>query len=498
MKIQPTLEEFKEKSRSGNLVPVWGEVLGDMETPVSAFKKFEHHEYAFLLESVEHGDRIGRYSFIGFNPPVVIRSRGREVIIAQGGNDEEVISDCANPMAFMRDFMKRYEPVPEPKLPPFVGGAVGYTSYDLVRSFEKLPDKNRDELKLPDCIFMIADSLLAFDHVRRKILLIHNAHVSDSPETAYREAVHKIEVMAERLKGHPIAHSEKPLVNASRGKRGDEIASNMTRDEFKHAVESAKQYILAGDAFQIVLSQRFSRAYGGDPFDVYRALRAVNPSPYMFYLKYGDMKLAGSSPEILVTVTDGEVCVRPIAGTRKRSDDAEEDRRLEKELLNDPKERAEHIMLVDLGRNDVGRVSEPGSVRVSDLMTIERYSHVMHIVSNVRGKLKKGCDGFDAFEATFPAGTLSGAPKIRAMEIIDELENLRRGTYGGACGYFGFNGNLDTCITIRTVLLKDGMAYVQAGAGLVADSDPEAEYQETVNKAQGMFTAIEMAEAGLD
>ncbi len=505
MNIQPDLNAFKEKCRQGNLIPVWAELLADMETPVSAFKKLDDGEFAFLLESVEQGERVGRYSFMGCNPPIVIRSRGSEVMIMRG-NDEEDIRDCPNVFSFLRDFMRRYRPVADPRLPPFIGGAVGYMAYDLVRRFEKLPDRNPDDLQLPDSFFMIADSVVAFDHVRRRVLIIHNAHVEDSPEAAYKEAIHKIEVLAERLKGKAITHADYPPVHAPDSPirdpksaiRNSKVASNMTPEQFKKGVEKAREYILAGDAFQIVLSQRFSRPFHGDPFDVYRALRAINPSPYMFYLKYGDLKLAGSSPEILVTVHDREVTIRPIAGTRRRGATAEEDAALEKELLADPKERAEHIMLVDLGRNDCGRVSEAGSVRVNDLMSIERYSHVMHIVSNVTGKLKSDCDGFDAAQAGFPAGTLTGAPKIRAMEIIDELENLRRGPYGGACGYFGFNGNLDTCITIRTVLIKDDAAYVQAAAGLVADSIPENEFQETVIKAKGMLAAVEMAETGLE
>lgn len=498
MIIEPDFPTFRSKLPQGNLIPVWTEILGDMETPVSAFKKFEDAEFAFLLESVEQGEQVGRYSFIGSNPPVVIRSRGSEVMVMDG-QDEHDRRDCPNVLDFLRDYMSRYKQAPEPRLPPFLGGAVGYMAYDMVRGFEKLPDTNPDELNIPDCFFMIAHSLVVFDHVRRRILLIHNAHVTDTPEKAYADAKRQIEIMARKLRMRPPEPHEAPAVHrAPPGPPAREIASNMTRDEFMAAVERSREYILAGDAFQIVLSQRFRRAYRGQPFDVYRALRAINPSPYMFYLKYGDLKLAGSSPEIMVSVIDGRVRVRPIAGTRRRGATAEEDAGQERDLLADPKERAEHIMLVDLGRNDCGRVCEPGSVQVTDLMTIERYSHVMHIVSSVEGRLKEGADGFDAVRAAFPAGTLSGAPKIRAMEIIDELENTRRGPYGGACGYFGFNGNVDTCITIRTALLKDDMAYVQAGAGLVADSVAATEYQETVDKSAGVFRAIEMAERGLD
>lgn len=498
MKIQPDLKTFIEKSAHGNLIPVYGEILADMETPVSAFKKLADGEFAFLLESVEHGERIGRYSFIGCDPPVIIRSRGSEVMVMHG-QDEKDRRDCPNVLHYLRDYMSRYKPVVDPGLPPFIGGAVGYLAYDLVRSFEKLPENNPDDLRIPDCFMMIADSVVAFDHVRRRILIIHNAHVEDSPEAAYKDALHKIEILAQRLKSPFVGHAELPPVETPVPRDCKTPAgSNMTPEEYKAGVERIREYIHAGDAFQVVFSQRFCRPYSGDPFDVYRALRAINPSPYMFYLKLGDLKLAGSSPEVLVTVVDREVRVRPIAGTRRRGLSKEEDTALEKELLADPKERAEHIMLVDLGRNDCGRVSKLGSIKVSDVMTIERYSHVIHIVSNVTGELLADCDSFDAVQATLPAGTLSGAPKIRAMEIIDELENVRRGPYGGASGYFGFNGNADFCITIRTAVLKDNLAYVQAGAGIVADSDPDAEFTETVNKAKAMMAAIDMAEAGLD
>lgn len=494
MKIQPTFDSFVEKCSQGNLIPVWAEILADMETPVSAFKKLADGEFAFLLESVEQGDRIGRYSFIGCNPPIVIRSRGSEVMVMHG-QDEKDRRDCPNVLEYLREFMSRYHPVVDPGLPPFIGGAVGYLAYDLVRSFEKLPSTNPDDLNIPDSFLMIADSVVAFDHVRRRILIIHNAHVNGSAEEAYQEAVHKIGVLAERLHARVASHNGFQTVDSP---APCSPASNITREEYMGAVEAAREYIRAGDVFQVVLSQRFCRKFTGDPFDVYRALRAINPSPYMFYLKYGDLKLAASSPEVLVTVVDREVRLRPIAGTRPRGKDKQEDAALERELLSDPKERAEHIMLVDLGRNDCGRVSKLGSVKVDDLMTTERYSHVMHIVSNVTGRLRDDCDSFGAVQATLPAGTLSGAPKIRAMEIIEELEKVRRGPYGGACGYFGFNGNADFCITIRTVLLKDDLAYVQAGAGIVADSQPQAEFTETLNKAKAMLAAIDMAEGGLD
>lgn len=500
MRIQPDFQTFEQRCRQGNLISVWTEILADMETPVSVFRKLADGEYAFLLESVEQGDRMGRYSFIGFNPEVLIRSRGEEVIISYFGVDEQISPDPERPLEFLRKFMQRYTPAPDPDLPPFIGGGVGYMAYDMVRAFEKLPDGNPDPLCLPDSYFMIADTLAIFDHVRRRMILLANAHVTGSPAVAYGTAVHKIELMLERLRTARPNQKASPLhptaLNVGREMAGME--SNFTQAEFEAGVEQVKEYIRAGDAFQVVISQRFSKPYFGDPFNIYRALRAINPSPYMFYLKFGDLQLAGSSPEILVRVNKDKVVVRPIAGTRPRGGDLAEDKRMEQELLADPKECAEHIMLVDLGRNDVGRVAAPGTVGVQDLMTVERYSHVMHIVTNVTGTLEAGKDAFDALEATFPAGTVSGAPKIRAMEIIDEVENVRRGPYAGAVGYISFDGNLDTCITIRTCVIKDRRVYVQAGAGIVADSVPASEYHETCNKAMAVLKAVELAESGLD
>ncbi|OPZ09542.1 MAG: Anthranilate synthase component 1 [candidate division BRC1 bacterium ADurb.BinA292] len=499
LKVSPDFETFLQRSREANLIPVWAERLADMETPVSVFRKLADSEHAFLLESVEQGENVGRYSFIGCNPEIIIRCRGHEIDIRYHG-DEQPLEQSQPPLEFLREFMQRYRPAADPQLPPFIGGAVGYMAYDLVRHFEKLPDANPDDLKLPDAYFMISDKLAIFDHVRHRMILLANAHVTDDPRRAYDAAIHKIELMAERLRiekgerNQPVDADISPAVESP----VSELVSNFSQDEFMAAVERVKEYIRAGDVFQVVLSQRFSKPYHGDPFDIYRALRAINPSPYNFYLQLGDLKLAGSSPEILVQVNHGEVIVRPIAGTRPRGATPAEDRQHEQDLLADPKELAEHIMLVDLGRNDVGRVGCPGSVHVDDLMAIERYSHVMHIVSNVRGRLRPTSDAFDALAATFPAGTVSGAPKIRAMEIIDELENVRRGPYAGCVGYISFDGNLDTCITIRTAVIKGRRVYIQAGAGIVADSVPATEYQETVNKARAMLRAVEMAEAGLD
>lgn len=503
MKIQPDFEKFLRRCSAGNLIPVWTEIMADMDTPVSVYRKLSSDStHSFLLESVEQGENLGRYSFIGCNPNIIIRGRGHEIELTKFGQDEE-IEISGNPMTFMREFMQRYRPVRDPSLRqlPFMGGGVGYMAYDLVRSFENLPDGNPDDLQLPDVYFMIADSVAVFDHVLHRTILLSNAHVTDDPRRAYDGAVHRIELMAERLRNPMAATLESPL-DALAPDLGslqeNELTSNFTQSEFEAGVDRVKEYIRAGDAFQVVISQRFSKGYQGEPFDIYRALRAINPSPYMFYLKLGDVQLAGSSPEILVRVTGDNVIVRPIAGTRPRGGDHDEDKRLEEELLADPKERAEHVMLIDLGRNDAGRVSLPGSVHVDEFMVIERYSHVMHIVSNVVGKLQPGTDAYDALAATFPAGTVSGAPKIRAMEIIDEIENVRRGPYAGAIGYFSFDGNLDTCITLRTCLIKNRRVYVQAGAGIVADSVPANEYQETLNKARALLKAVEFAENGLE
>ena len=502
--IKPDYTTFERRARSGrgNLIPVWAEILADMETTVSVYRKLAAgSDCAFLLESVEHGANLGRYSFIGCNPEVVLLSRGEETDIHYFGAEHHVVQEQGGAIAFLRDYMRRYKPVPDPDLAgiPFIGGGVGYMGYDLVRSFERLPDSNPDDLRLPDAHFMIADTLAIFDHVRHRTILLANAHVGDDPRKAYDDAVVRIERLAARFHAQLRIEDEvtgtRPPLEAA---KEDGLRSNFTREEFEQRVERIKQYIHAGDAFQVVFSQRFNKAYQGDPFDIYRALRAINPSPYMFYLKLGDMQLAGSSPEILVRVHNGKVIVRPIAGTRPRGKTQEEDQALERELLADPKELAEHIMLVDLGRNDAGRVATAGTVRVTDLKVIERYSHVMHIVSNVEGDLAPGLDAFDALAATFPAGTVSGAPKIRAMEIIDEVENVRRGPYAGAIGYFSFDGNLDTCITIRTCLIKDERVYFQAGGGIVADSVPALEYQESCNKAMAVLRAVEMAERGIE
>lgn len=493
--ITPSRNEFKERATQGNLIAVYREVVADMDTPVSAFKKLDEssEECVYLLESVEGGEKFARYSFIGLNPLVTFKSKRHDVEITRMSGKKESFSD-PQPLDRLREIMAEYKPVEDSSLPPFCGGAVGYVSYDEVRNFEPVGGGANDDLNVPDTCFVITESLVIFDHLRHKIKIVVLCHTKpdDDLDVLYDDALQKINVIHQKLL-RSIVYSDK-TVSVGRC----EIQSNFTPDDFMAAVEKCKEYIAAGDLFQVVISQRFHVNVTCEPFEIYRALRSVNPSPYMFYLRFAGFKLVGSSPEILVKLTDGTVQVRPIAGTRKRGETPEEDLALEQELLADPKERAEHIMLVDLGRNDVGRVCEYGSVTVDDFMTVERYSHVMHIVSNVRGKLRDGKDAFDVFRAAFPAGTVSGAPKIMAMKIIDEVENLNRGTYAGSVGYFSFNGNLDSCITIRTILIKDDKAYVQAGAGIVADSDPLSEYRETINKAGAMIRAIEIAEYGLE
>ena len=493
----PSLEDFRQRAREGNLIPVYKEILADMETPVSAFRKIDSGNYAFLLESVEGREKWARYSFLGSNPSLVFKSKGRWAeIIGPGGTERLPVE--RDPLELIKGLLSRYRPVKVEGLPRFFGGMVGYISYDMVRFFEELPDCTKDDLGLPDSLFLLTDTLLVFDNVAHKIKVVSNAHIpegspSDSIEEAYGEAIRKIEAIISSLR-RPLGARLTPMgLPPQTGLR-----SNMEEKEFQESVEAAKEYIRAGDSIQIVLSHRLETPTSADPFDVYRSLRVINPSPYMYYLRMGNLQIVGSSPEVLVRVEDGLIDLRPIAGTRPRGLDESQDMVLAEELLADPKERAEHIMLVDLGRNDIGRVARIGSVHVSELMAIERYSHVMHLVSNVKGLLEEGRDAFDLLRACFPAGTVTGAPKIRAMEIIEELEPTKRGPYAGAVGYFSFSGNMDTCITIRTILLKDGHAMVQVGAGIVADSRPEREYHETMNKAQAMLNAIKMAEAGLE
>ena len=471
----PTLEEVRQLKQYGNLVPVCRDIQADLETPVSAYLKIACGNYSFLLESVEGGERLARYSFIGTEPSLVIRT----------GNENPV-----DPLKLVERELAQFRPVPIANLPRFHGGMVGYLSYEVARYFERLPCPDQDPQRLPESVLMLADTLLVFDHVTHKIKVVSHAHLDGDVDTAYREAICKIDDLVNRLE-QPM--NSKTLKNVPSDK--SEVSSNFSPAEFEAIVSQAKEYIYAGDIIQAVLSQRLARPTYASPFAIYRALRSVNPSPYMYYLHLGDFYIVGASPELLVRVEDGIVSNHPIAGTRPRGRDITEDLALEEELKSDEKERAEHIMLVDLGRNDIGRISEPGTVEVTQLMDIERYSHVMHLVSHVQGKLRAGLSQFDALRSCFPAGTVSGAPKIRAMEIIAELEREKRGPYAGAVGYFDFSGNLDTAITIRTLIIKNNIAYIQAGAGIVADSIPEREYQESLAKAQALLSAIDQAEA---
>ncbi len=485
-----TLSEFVSAAARGNLIPVYRELDVDLETPVSVYLKLRGERESFLLESVEGGEQLARYSFLAAEPARVVTLRGNEMSIRdQAGTETRLVQD---PLDALRQILAPYHAVRVPGLPRLSGGAVGYLSYDIVRHIERLPETTRDELNLPDAILLLTDTLVAFDHVKHRVLVIANACVDGDPRAAYEDAIARIESVVARLKRPMPVQKPMPCRN------GQQLESNVTPDEFATSVRRAQEHIAAGDIFQVVLSQRFSRGTEAEPFSIYRALRRVNPSPYMFFLDFGGMQLIGASPEALVRLEDGMAELNPIAGTRPRGADVEEDARLEQELRNDPKECAEHVMLVDLGRNDLGRVCEYGSVRVPDLNIVERYSHVMHLVSHIVGKLRDEYDTFDLVRATFPAGTVSGAPKVRAMEIIEELENTRRGPYAGAVGYFGFpidgRGNMDLCITIRTIVLRGGRAYIQAGAGIVADSEPLREHQECVDKARALAEAIHIAE----
>ncbi len=489
----PDFETFRSLASQGNLIPVYREILADMDTPVSAFKKIDDGRFSFLLESIEGGEKWGRYSFLGSSPEVIIRSRGNvvETLLADGSCRREETPD---PLGFVRDHLARFTPVEVDGLPRFFGGAVGYLGYDMVRYFERVSLEKPAEINAYDSYFVITDTILIFDTVRQKIKVVSNAHLEGgkSPEAAYQEAQAKIDAIIRKMK-MPVQPATSPATSARTS-----FVSNVSREVFEQSVVKAKEYVKAGDVIQIVLSQRFSADLTVDPLDIYRVLRTLNPSPYMFFLRLDDTLVVGASPEVMVRKEGGRAELRPIAGTRPRGATREKDEDFARELLEDPKERAEHVMLVDLGRNDLGRVCRTGSVRVSELMVVERYSHVMHIVSNVQGELEANKDAFDVLRATFPAGTLSGAPKVRAMEIIEELEPVRREIYGGAVGYFSFSGNMDMAIAIRTLIVKDGRIHLQAGAGIVADSDPAAEYQETVNKARAVVKAIEMVEQGLD
>ncbi len=473
-------------AQQGNLIPVYQEFLADTETPVSAYLKLRDGSYSYLLESADEGKRWGRYSFIGCKPYLKVVSRDREIEIWQE-DAPQIRKEAGNPLDILRELSTKFRPVTIKDLPPFQGGLVGYCNYDLVRKWEHLPGIAPMDPDLPEAVFTACRHLIIFDHFTHMIKVVAFAHLEKEKdlEQAYGQACREVTETIEKLHG-PLSSllKDDPL-------QLSDLKANFSRGDFEGAVREAKEHIVAGDVIQVVLSQRFSGEISGEDFSLYRNLRSVNPSPYMFYLNFGDVKLIGASPEILVRLTDGKIELRPIAGTRPRGATPEEDKALEKDLLADPKERAEHIMLVDLGRNDVGKVAAPGSVKVPRLMEIERYSHVMHIVSRVEGLLKPETDCFGLFMSAFPAGTVSGAPKIRAMEIISELESSPRGPYAGAVGYFGFNGNMDFCITIRTITILKNRLSIQVGAGIVYDSSPENEYEETLRKAGAMFKAIE-------
>lgn len=492
----PNLEAFKKLSGEGNVIPVYREILADMETPVTALMKLRDSTHVFLLESVEGGEKWARYSFVGADPRVIFEVKGEEVLIRDDGHVRRLPHE-GRPLTILRELLSRYRPVAVPGLPRFYGGAVGFLGYDMVRYFERLPATKADEPEIPDAVFLITDTLIIFDNVRHTLKVITCAMTEGlaDMESAYREAVCKIDRLIETLRA-PVALP--PTVPQGAADSGAGFQANMTPVAFQGMVRQAKDYILAGDIIQVVLSQCFQRKISVDPVNLYRALRFVNPSPYLFFLKLDGLTLIGSSPEVMVRLEEGVVELKPIAGTKRRGRNEQEDRSLADELLNDPKERAEHVMLVDLGRNDLGRIARTGSVQVNRLMAVERYSHVMHLVSSIQAQLAPGRDAFDVLKATFPAGTLSGAPKVRAMQIIDELEPSRRGPYGGAVGYISFSGNMDMGITIRTMMVKSGEVFVQVGAGIVADSDPETEYQETLSKAAGMMQAIRLAESGFE
>ena len=494
-----TREQFHSIAPRGMLVPVYRELAADLETPVSVYLKLRGQGPSFLLESVEKAEQVGRYSFLGFDPHKQIISRGREVTLIDNGRvQKRTLPPEIDPLNVVAEELGRYQPVAPihevaRDLPLFLGGAVGYVGYDMVRFVERLPETVHDPLGLPDMHLLVTDTLLIFDHVRHRLLICANAHVPPGTDldAAYDRAQAQLDAIEAQVRQPLAAPPQQPVAPSG------EPVSLTPQAEYEEAVRQAKEYIMAGDIFQVVLSQRLARPTRATPFTIYRALRRLNPSPYMFFLDLGGdppVHLVGSSPEVLVRLQGRTAEVRPLAGTRHRGQSDAEDRALEDELLADPKERAEHVMLVDLGRNDLGRVCEYGTVHVPELLAIERYSHVMHIVSHVVGQLRPEVDAHDLLRATFPAGTVSGAPKVRAMEIIEELEGLRRGPYAGAVGYFAFNGNMDTCIAIRTIFMQNGVAYLQAGAGIVADSDPTREWEETGYKARALGMAIDMAE----
>ncbi|MDW7730385.1 MAG: anthranilate synthase component I [Bacillota bacterium] len=488
----PDLTSFKELAEDYNLIPLAREMVADFETPVSVYMKAFNNEYSCLLESVEGSAKLSRYSFIAGDPFLTLKAYGSRIEISSETGTKQKESSLVNELRLILNYYK----IPGLKnLPRFFGGALGYLGYDCVRQFERLPNPPADDLNLPDAYLIFPKSVIVFDHYTSKLKIIYNTIINTNPEEAYHEATAAIEAIAETIRSSKTSGFQVVSGNGERPGTLD-ITSGISEHDFCDKVEKIKEHIQAGDILQAVLSQRFAAETKAPPFEVYRALRSINPSPYMYYLNYPELQIAGASPEMLVRLEDGIVENRPIAGTRPRGEDEASDMRLEEELLNDPKERAEHVMLVDLGRNDLGRVSRYGTVEVPVFMACEKYSHVMHLVSEVKGVLDQSRDALDALVAAFPAGTVSGAPKIRAMEIIDELEPTKRGPYAGAIGYFSFSGSMDTCITIRTIVFAAGRAYAQAGAGIVADSEPRKEYAETVSKAKALVKALQIAEEG--
>ena len=490
--IQPSFAEFSRLAKKGNLIPVYDVFSADLLTPVSAYLRIaQGARYSFLLESVEGGEKIARYTFAGAHPEEVFRYANGACVLE---GPDRVIWEENDPVSFLRERIQRFRPVRLPGLPPLIAGAIGYFSYDMVRLIEKLPKKLRDEIGLFDAVLMFYHGLIAFDHVQHRLWIVRNVFTEgkESLQQKYDAAVKEIEKTRTLLE-QPVDAEERKKKHAAKSTAAPRVTSNFKKSAYLDAVKKAKEYIRAGDIFQVVISQRFSAKTEAEPFQIYRELRALNPSPYLFFLQLNDVAVVGSSPEMLVKVQGRDVFYRPIAGTRWRGKDEAEDARLEREMLADEKERAEHIMLVDLGRNDLGRVCEYGTVRVEKLMTVERYSHVMHLVSSLRGQLRPDVDCFDALMACFPAGTVSGAPKVRAMEIIEELEKTRRGIYAGGILYLDFAGNLDSCIALRTMVIKNGVAHIQAGGGIVADSTPLGEFEESVNKSKALLRALEAA-----
>lgn len=491
----PTSAEFQKLAAQAPFVPVYRQLTADTLTPVTAYQRITSGEWAFLFESVVGGEKIGRYSFVGSNPFLTLTAAGSRVVIDRIGGERREF-ESTDPLRELDSLIAQYRSVAIPALPRFCGGAVGFAGYDVIRYTENLPDIPEDDRHLPDMTFAFYDSMVVFDHIRKVVLVVALADTSQGDlEESRARAEERLDLLCRQLSfsGGDVQLTDIDLTIEP----SPEVRSNFTQPEFHAAVEKCREFIKAGDVFQVVISQRFEYPSPAKPLDVYRSLRMVNPSPFMFLLRTPDVDLVGSSPEIMVRVEDGETTIRPLAGTRPRGKSAQEDRELAEELLADPKERAEHVMLIDLARNDIGRVAEYGSVTLSDVMVVERYSHVMHITSNVSGRLRAGLSAIEALRAGLPAGTVSGAPKVRAMEIIDEIEPQKRGPYGGAVGYFDFTGNMDTCIALRTLVMKNGIIYVQAGAGIVADSVPEMEYQETQNKARAMLKAIHIAETQL-